>query len=257
MRDDLSTFEDLIVGVDGRPGGRDAIALAKRLVAPSGRITLVHIYRSDSMLGRGATPLERQEAEALVSRERETADLDADVVIHGDISAGGGLLSVAEQKAADLVVVGSCHRGPLGRLLLGNDARRVVNAARCAVALAPRGYAISSKPLAKIGVAYDGSLESELALQVAGSLVARNRAVLQPLGRHIKELARFSTELDLLVVGSRTRSPTERLLTPAPPPDYSEWHSACPLLVLHWPARKDDDRDAALRPTDHSIATQR
>lgn len=37
------TFSSVLVGVDGTSTGRDAIALADRLCAPSGRLTLANI----------------------------------------------------------------------------------------------------------------------------------------------------------------------------------------------------------------------
>jgi hypothetical protein len=46
-------FDNVVIGVDGRSGGRDAIALAKRLAAPDARVTLAHVYGSEGMLGRG------------------------------------------------------------------------------------------------------------------------------------------------------------------------------------------------------------
>ena len=36
-------FQNMLVGVDGRPGGRDAIALALRLIEPEAKPTLVHV----------------------------------------------------------------------------------------------------------------------------------------------------------------------------------------------------------------------
>jgi hypothetical protein len=36
-------FENIGIGVDGRHGGRDAIALAKRLTAPGASFTLAHV----------------------------------------------------------------------------------------------------------------------------------------------------------------------------------------------------------------------
>ena len=37
-------FKNILVGVDGRPGGRGAIALAKQLVDEDGTIVLVHSF---------------------------------------------------------------------------------------------------------------------------------------------------------------------------------------------------------------------
>lgn len=36
-------FGRTIVGVDGSSGGRDAIALARQLVGPDGKLTLAHV----------------------------------------------------------------------------------------------------------------------------------------------------------------------------------------------------------------------
>ena len=46
-------FRRVLVGVDGGPGGRDAIALARLLAAPDGEITLAHICGQDLVVGRG------------------------------------------------------------------------------------------------------------------------------------------------------------------------------------------------------------
>ena len=37
-------FVKVLVGVDGLQGGRDAVALARILVAAAGEITLAHVY---------------------------------------------------------------------------------------------------------------------------------------------------------------------------------------------------------------------
>src|SRR4029077_18348836 len=40
-------FKNVVIGVDGRDGGRDAIALARVLCDPDGELTLAHVYRGD------------------------------------------------------------------------------------------------------------------------------------------------------------------------------------------------------------------
>src|SRR5579859_3719858 len=37
-------FKDVLIGVDGRQGGRDAVALARELATPEARFTLAHVY---------------------------------------------------------------------------------------------------------------------------------------------------------------------------------------------------------------------
>jgi nucleotide-binding universal stress UspA family protein len=177
-------FSNVLVGVDGRQGGRDAIALAKQLAAPDGHIALAHIYGSDWMLGRGASlalPLEREESERLLVRERETAGLQAELLVCADPPAGRGLLRLAERRASDLLVVGSCHRTLLGRVFIGDQTSGALNGAPCAVAIAPLGYAAAPHRLSAIGIGYDGSPESERALEAARELAARCGSTIKAL----------------------------------------------------------------------------
>ena len=170
-------FDNVLVGVDGRQGGRDAIALARQLAAPEARLTLAHVYGSDIVLGRGGVlmvPALLEDSRRLQERERAEASLDAELVSSGERSVGPALHELAELRDADLLVVGSCHRGVLGRMFLGDDTRAALNGAPCAVAIAPAGYAASADAFSVLGVGYDGSDESEQALAVAQQLAARN-----------------------------------------------------------------------------------
>ncbi len=44
-------FDRVLVGVDGREGGRDAIALARKVAAPNAEIPLAHVYGGRTMGG--------------------------------------------------------------------------------------------------------------------------------------------------------------------------------------------------------------
>jgi nucleotide-binding universal stress UspA family protein len=89
------------------------------------------------------------------------------------------LHDLAEARDARMIVLGSSHRGPVGRVLPGAVVDRLLTAAPCAVAVAPRGYATATSTLRRIGVAYDGSPESGLALGLATELAQRADADLQ------------------------------------------------------------------------------
>ena len=138
-------FKNVLVGVDGTANGRDAIALASRLDRP------------------------RREADARPRAPRRAASLHAIIPALRQRSArrprscwrtsapqpmwtrrssaswrrarGAGLHGQAEEQGADLLVVGSCSHGALGRAMLGDDTRAALNGAPCAVAIAPVGYA--------------------------------------------------------------------------------------------------------------------
>jgi nucleotide-binding universal stress UspA family protein len=178
-------FENVLVGVDGRPNARDAIALASRLREPNGKLTLAHVHSGELRPTRAATPGalrdERVASEKLLEGERAAAEVDAELVSVVDVTPGRGLHLQAETQSADLLVVGSCSRGAVGRVMLGDDTRAALNGAPCAVAVASRGYAEHPTPIAKVGVAYNGSAESEGALAVARELAAPTRASVHAL----------------------------------------------------------------------------
>jgi nucleotide-binding universal stress UspA family protein len=178
-------FENVIVGVDGRPNGRDAIALAGRLADPAGKLVLANIHAGAASPRNASTPEtpteERKQSQELLERERAQAEMQAELVSYASQSPGRGLHSLAEEQRADLIVVGSSSRGAIGRVLLGDDTRAALNGAPCAVAVATRGYAEHPLPIEKIGVGYDGSPESEVALDNARELAKDTRALVQVL----------------------------------------------------------------------------
>jgi nucleotide-binding universal stress UspA family protein len=181
----MTMFENVIVGVDGRPNGRDAIGLASRLLEADGKLTLANVHGGAFNPMHASTPgrlsEEQESSHELLERERADAEVQAELVSYVASSPGRGLHELAEQRQADLLVVGSCSRGALGRVLLGDDTRTSLNGSPCAVAIATRGYAEHPVPIAAIGVGYDGSPESEIALARARELATHHRAVVRAL----------------------------------------------------------------------------
>jgi nucleotide-binding universal stress UspA family protein len=173
-------FNNVIVGVDGQVGGRDAIALAQELVLRGGELTLAHVYLGGPRFMRGSSgafdEVERQRSLALVEAARDEADVEARQLSFGSSSVGRGLHELAERQHADLLVVGSCRRGLIGRVCAGDDTSEELNGAPCAVAVAPAGHASRPSVLREIGVAYNGSPESERALAAARELAGERGA---------------------------------------------------------------------------------
>jgi nucleotide-binding universal stress UspA family protein len=178
-------FKNVLVGVDGRPNGRDAVALAARLTDPEGKLTLAHIHTGELHPSRAVSPgvvrEEREASEKLLEAERATAGITAELISIVAMSPGRGLHLQAEEQGADLLVVGSSSRGALGRAMLGDDTRAALNGAPCAVAIASLGYAEHPNAIAKVGVAYDGSPESKAALASARELAAPTEASIHAL----------------------------------------------------------------------------
>jgi nucleotide-binding universal stress UspA family protein len=166
--------------VDGSANARDAIALASQLLDGDGRLTLVHVHGGEPRLTRSDTPGRlddgRDPSLALLEAEGETAGVEADLVSVPASSPGRGLHQQAEEQGADLLVVGSCRHSALGRVMLGDDTRAALNGSPCAVAVAALGYAGHPGPIAKVGVGYNASSESESALDTARSLAAATGA---------------------------------------------------------------------------------
>ncbi len=167
-------FERILVGVDGKEGGRDAIALAKQLVSQQGRVTLAHIYPGEPFVWRGGNPaywpMEEEEVVAMLDAARSEAGIEADLRYRAAQPVGRRLHELAEDAKADLLVVGSSRRGLLGRVLLGDDVRGALDGAPCAVAIAPAGYVHAPHAIQRVGVGYDGSRQSTHALTTARSL---------------------------------------------------------------------------------------
>lgn len=171
-------FTNVIAGVDGYDGGRDAVALAKALC--TGQLILVNAYPADAVRSRaslaGYEELQREDAQRALEAARLEAGVDADLVPVGDSSPAHALQRAAEERDADLVVVGSAHHGPVGRILLGDVGRTVLHGAPCPVAVAPKRFRDGAPR--RIAVGFDGSAESRAALQIAQRLAIEHAAVL-------------------------------------------------------------------------------
>lgn len=176
----------LLVGFDGSDGGRDALELTRALAlaAEDGASVLVV-----AVIPYGPLPVDFSElgseeaaaAESLFEQAREhLAGLEVETRGFGGGSPAGAMTDLAEAEQVDMVVVGSPHRGALGRALIGSVAENLLHGSPCAVVVAPRGYAETRHdPFRQIAVAYDGTPESKAALRRAEALAAPTSAVIQ------------------------------------------------------------------------------
>ena len=177
-------FNTIVVGIDGRQGGRDALALAERLRRLyGGELVAVHAYPNNLFVSRGETPdfetVVHRNANDLVVGELERAGVRARAAALPDGSPGRALHMAAEWNGSELIVVGSDHHGPIGRVLAGDVTAGTLHGAPCPVVVAPPGYAHVGKPIETIGVGYDGSPASYLAARLARVLAAAAGACLR------------------------------------------------------------------------------
>jgi nucleotide-binding universal stress UspA family protein len=178
-------FKTIVVGVDGREGGRDALALAGWLaLAAGGELVAVRVLTADSYTAqpRSGPDSSTTEADARagVQADLEQAGFRARIHVLADTSPARALHRVAEAENADLIVVGSTHHGRAGRVLAGDDAAATIHGSPCPVAVAPRGAAAGEwTTVTRIGVGYDGRAEARQAVDLAARLAREIGATLR------------------------------------------------------------------------------
>lgn len=238
-------YRRILVGYDGSDAARDALTLARALAAIDGaQIVLAAALENLDPLAMPPGAFERATSEADRSlTESARSVLGPDVAFRlrtfGGVSAPRALTEIAEDEEADVVVIGSTHRGGIGRVLPGSVGERMLQGAPCAVLVAPRGFAESDRPLEidRIGVGYDGRTESTHARDVAASLARELDASLETItvgedeGDPGQALAARSADFDLLVVGSRGYGPVRHALEGNVSGKVMRLAS-CPVLVV-------------------------
>jgi nucleotide-binding universal stress UspA family protein len=176
----------LVIAYDGSSHGEDALALGHVLADVLGTSALV--------VGVASYPdylMDREELEAIAAEETEPllaaaaerlAGLDVETRSLVRDSPARALHDLAEEESPSAIVIGSSHRGPVGRVLMGSIGASLLSGAPCPIAIAPGGYAERERRrMLRIGVAYDGSHESRSALDAAVALGRRTHGSLSVL----------------------------------------------------------------------------
>jgi nucleotide-binding universal stress UspA family protein len=186
------SYTKLIAGYDGSDHAVDGLAFAELLADLTGAELLVaaavpHEFPYAPGTAEREEALRAQARDMLVDAVAESDRVHARVVAAR--SAAQGLHELAEAEDADALIVGSSHRGPVGRVLAGSVAERLLHGAPCPVAVAPVGYRErSDRGLRVVACAFDGSDEARLAVQHAEYLSRRAGATLRLLAVHEPEL---------------------------------------------------------------------
>jgi len=177
---------NVAIGWDGSEEGLDAIHLGSDLASQlGGEITVACVVE------RGMLP-----PELTADREewvRTTGDLyemarqalnDAEFDFREAVeSPVESLREIALDTGADLLILGSTHLGPLGRVWPGSVAERLTQNPPCPIVIAPTAYSRRPHPgISLIGVAYDGTRESREAVSVASEIAELVSAEVEVLG---------------------------------------------------------------------------
>lgn len=168
-----AAFDRVLVAVDGGPGTRDALALARAVAAARrASITALSVFSSRTPLGRGGGAyalLVRAEAEdaarAAARSLDDVAGAETRAVAADDPAAE--LARAACDSGAGLVVVGSARHAPPGRAAPGRLALHLLHGAPVPVAVAPVGYADARPTLRQIGLGHNASREAAAAVPFA------------------------------------------------------------------------------------------
>ncbi|MEA2410096.1 MAG: hypothetical protein QOC77_657 [Thermoleophilaceae bacterium] len=166
-------FRKIVVGIDGLDGGEDALALARVLAGEEAEIVAINAFPHDTHRTRASAPgyenLIREGALEMVRRVAAGID-GVQVLVVGDLSPARALHDAAEREHADLIVIGSCRRGAVGSVLLGDVSRSTMHGAPCPVVIAPRHYREHPQLIRLIGAGYNHTAESEAAVRFAAGL---------------------------------------------------------------------------------------
>lgn len=178
-------FKTIVVGFDDSAGAHDAVALALALAGDDAQLVIVCAYPTGGLTARvvpgehGALGADDAEARLEAARVLLEDRPGVQYVAQPSSSAAAGVHAAAIARDADLIVVGSSHRGALGRIVPGTTAAQTLHAAPCAVAIAP--YGLRNAPavsLRTVGVGFDGGRESRRALVGAAQIAHERHAQL-------------------------------------------------------------------------------
>lgn len=182
----------VLVGFDGSEGSRDAVAVAAALAEADAEFTLVDVIPPVGIFTMRPRRLADEEppqaegffleaVEMLAGRPAETRTYVANSPAHV-------LTEIAAEEGFDLVAIGPCYPGKVGRVLVGSVGNGLMHGAAAPVVAAPRGYADHPhRAPAQIAVAWDGSPEAGEALAHAEALARRHSARLRLLTVDVRE----------------------------------------------------------------------
>jgi nucleotide-binding universal stress UspA family protein len=189
---------DLIVSYDGTPNDDDALALARMLAQGGASLALAYVRHT-----REFDPQREEIAQHDAERRLETGvarlgdpKVPCHVVIAG--STGEGLLRLAEDEGASVVVFGSDYRTSPGHADPGKSAWSLLEGGSVPVAVAVAGLRARHKPRIE-SISADGD---NGALRAADALAERLGATM---------VQGVNGPVDLVVVGSQPGGPPGRI----------------------------------------------
>ena len=171
----------MIVGYAPEGRGKAALHLASTLARSSGDdLVVASVIPAPWIPGMAKVDAEYREyldktAQDALDRARANLPEDqaATFVRHSARSAAVGLLELAEQHGANVIVLGSSSHGPFGHIALGSVTDRLVHSSPVTLALAPRGFRCKpDQTVVRATAAYGGSESADNLVVAAGGVAA-------------------------------------------------------------------------------------
>lgn len=172
----------ILTGFIPEARGRDGLALAVTLAKQAEAKLTVAVVQPPPWKAPGPARADltawraylNEQAEETLAMAREIAGPDADYVVHHNKGSGRGLVDLARQSEADVVVIGSAPHGAKGRISVGSTGDQLLHASSVPVVLAPRGWA--EEPIgsfSRLTVAYRRGPGSDEATHLAARAAAQ------------------------------------------------------------------------------------
>ncbi len=203
-------IDNVLIGFDGSEESQDAVAFGADLARACGaKITLVASFPVEPELDTLLWVSLEDRGEALLGPVREGLGALCTETRAMLGEAPDALARAAVQLDADVIVVGSTHRGQLGRILFGSTARRLVHVASTPVVVVPRGRRLREPAaIGSLLIADDDSLEARAAAALADEMAKASGARLVDIritgeGDPVLGLIAAADGVDLMLLGSR------------------------------------------------------
>ena len=147
----------VVVGYVAKPEGEAALAkgIAEAQLRDA-KLVLVSSHRGGSDFDDEAAQLAESEIDS-VKEKLDAAGVAYDVrqLVRG-FEPAADLISIAEANRAELIVIGLRRRSPVGKLILGSNAQRILLDARCPVMAVKAGTPALTDPLVPPGGSHPG-----------------------------------------------------------------------------------------------------
>ncbi len=115
-----------------RPGS--ILYLLHVIPEPEAQFWKTYIYEVDNVDQKAKHDIDERIAKSYLSRTPESVTIEVAIRVGKDSEA---ILEFAEEKNADLIVMGRHGRSSLGKVLFGNVTEKISRKAQCAVLIVP------------------------------------------------------------------------------------------------------------------------